>query len=93
MESIIRLGLLLVLIFSIIFPYSIMYYRGRAGKKLAAIAGGAIGVGTGIVMAAPDFQPRSATVAATVVLTLVAAIVLPWTITLVDRWKAERPRE
>ena len=88
MEPLIRMGLAALLGFLVMFPYGILHYQGRAGTILATVAGVVITLGAGVIFAAPDFQPRSATVVALVVLTLVGGTVLPGTVRIIDRLRS-----
>ena len=86
MEPLIRIGLAALLMFLVMFPYGILHSQGRAaGKMLATVVGVVISLGPGLIFAAPDFQPRSATVFAIVMLTLVGGTVVPVTVGIIDR--------
>jgi hypothetical protein len=57
--------------FGVMFPFGQLYARGHANKWMGSIAAGLVGLSCSLLLSAPDFSPRAAIVAATILLTVV----------------------
>ena len=73
MGTLARLGLLWLVLFLIMFPYAALFARGRAGARLGLVAGAVMGLATGLIVSGPDYEPRAASVVATIITTLASA--------------------
>lgn len=76
-ETLTRIAACSAVLFFVLFPYGMLYRRGRAGALTAGLAGAVIGLGASLAVFAPDFKPRGPTIATVVVVTVLGAIALP----------------
>ncbi len=91
MEMLIRLAILWLAFFVLLFPYGVLFTLRRLGPGAGVLVGGAAGLIGGLVIFGPDYRPRAADVTAIMVLTVLGATVISSVAAAVQRSGLRRP--
>lgn len=86
MDMMVRLLIVTPVLSLLMFSYGMLYIRGRVGRPLAVLVGAIMGLAAGFV-AAPEVNHTGAAIAATIIVVVVAAVVFPFTVGIMDEMR------
>ena len=85
MQGFIKFVLLCVTGFLIMFPYGQLYARGKVGPYFAASLGALMGLAAGLILGWPRYEPREASIVATIAIMVITSTVLGGSVVLLRR--------